>query len=97
MPKNQNQLQSWKTSDWVMTKSSIIVEGTLCDEYQNQKTGQIVYEGMEESKAINFDKKLEPFDDYQHLDCRNKGNDCHVAVIDGERVLIVKPGTSIWW
>ena len=95
MKKETNQQgHSWKTSDWVMTKSSIIVEGTLCDEYQNQITGQIVYEGKEDSKQITYDKTPYFTDDFKHLDCKAPGHTCYKAVIEGEHVLIIKVGAS---
>ncbi|NSW45912.1 MAG: hypothetical protein HPY79_08885 [Bacteroidales bacterium] len=95
MKKETNQQgHSWKTSDWVLTKSSIIVEGTVCDEYQNQITGQIVYEGKEDSKQITYDKTPYYIDQFQHLDCKAPGHTCYKAIIGSDHVLIIKVGAS---
>jgi len=95
MPAKQDQLHSWKTSEWVMKKSSIIVEGILCDEYQNQLTGQVVYEGLDENKQITYDKTPYFIDDFGHLDCRAPGHTCYKAIIGEDHVLIIKVGASV--
>jgi len=94
MPRKQDQLLSWKTSDWVMKKSSIIVEGILCDEYQNQLTGQVVYEAKDESKAVNWNKKAFRKIDGS-IDCKDCGSNCVKTVVSEEEVIILKPGTVV--
>ena len=95
MKKETNQQgHSWKTNEWVLRKSSIIFEGTVCDEYQNQITGQIVYEAKEDSKKINYDKTPYYTNDFHHLDCKAPGHTCYKAIIDGDNVLIIKEGAS---
>jgi len=94
MKKETNQQgHSWKTSDWVIIKSNVVVNGIVCDEYMNKKTGQIIYE-TKENKAVNWDKSFKEIDEFGHTDCKGKGNTCTVWIIDGERVILVKPGTS---
>jgi len=94
MKKETNQQgHSWKTGDWVMTKSNVQINGSLCDEYQNKKTGQVVYEVKENKGTVNYDKSFKEYDDFGHTDCKGKGNTCTVWVIGGERVILVKPGT----
>ncbi|GAB4450299.1 MAG: hypothetical protein Fur0028_05710 [Bacteroidales bacterium] len=94
MPAKHDQLHSWKTSDWIMTKNAIVVEGTLCDEYQNQLTGQLVYEAKEESKAVNWNKKAIKNGEGK-VDCKDAGSNCVKTVISGEDVIILKPGTKL--
>ncbi|NSW45916.1 MAG: hypothetical protein HPY79_08905 [Bacteroidales bacterium] len=94
MKKETNQQgHSWKTSDWVLTKSSIIVEGTVCDEYQNQITSQIVYEGKINNKEIVYDKAVTT-DPFGKISCPSSGNNCKIVNIDGARAYLIKDGAS---
>ncbi len=91
---NETKPSTWKTSNWVLTKTNVNLNGVICDEYTNVDTKQVVYETTEQSTKLPFDKKGET-DQFGHVICKNSGDNCCVTVIDGEEVIILKKGTSV--
>ena len=79
---------SWKTSDWVLIKTGVNIEGTTCDLYRNTKTGQEVCEAVEKSRAITYDYDYW-VDSFGVSHCKFSGNECWTGTIDGEKVIIL--------
>jgi len=79
---------SWKTSDWVLTKTNVKINGTASDEYTNKQTSQVVYEALEDTKEVVYTRYYEYVEGV--LKCPKGGTTCAEAIIDGQAVYILK-------
>ncbi|NSW45914.1 MAG: hypothetical protein HPY79_08895 [Bacteroidales bacterium] len=93
--KKETNLQghSWKTSDWILTKSNVQINGSICNEYTDIKTRQKLYEVILCSKAINFDQDFHEKSLTHPAYCSDAGNECKNVTIDGEPVILLKDNT----
>ena len=82
----------WKNSDWKIIKSNVVISGVNCTQYQNVKTGQVVFEASEnttDSKAITYDRYLLHITGGD-IACILGGDRCALTSIDGVMVYVVK-------
>ncbi len=86
-----------KSGDWEKIKEGVVIEGELCDVYQNLSTNQIVY--VSTGKLVNTNLKaasglrwyLKKYTEAGHVDCKNsKPYDCWKGTIGGEDVIVLK-------
>ncbi len=79
---------TWKTSDWILVKSGVNVQGTSCDLYKNVKTGQEVYEAQFLSRAFTYNLNYW-VDEFGAYHCSGAGNECWSGKIGGEEVIVL--------
>ncbi len=96
--KDELQKTTNNKSNFVLSDKNILINGSICNQYINNSTGQILYEEIEPNNStkeeVAYTKQLKEtvVSGRSYYTCNDAGTNCRKSIADGDEILIIKKG-----